>query len=345
MQRICSTLSEAGYAVTLVGRKLKQSLPLEKRSYQQVRLSCIFTKGKLFYAEYNIRLFFFLLFRAFDAVCAIDLDTILPAFYVTKFRRKKMVYDAHEYFTEVPEVIHRPRVKKAWEKIADHTIPHVRHCYTVGPALAGLFSERYHTSFQVVMNAPVSQELPNIEAREKDVLLYQGALNKARGIEHYIAMMPDLDMRLWLIGEGDLSEELRAMVSRLNLEQKVKFWGHMLPAEMKKITPLATIGLNVSENAGLSYYYSLNNKCFDHIHALLPTVANEFPEYVEINRKWEVMTFADATAASVKKSVLELANNKILYQKLLENCKLAAGALNWEGESRKLLKLYEEVFV
>src|SRR5690606_10454848 len=128
----------------------------------------------------------------------------------------------------------------------------IKHCYTVGPALAQLFTEKYHSKFKVVMNAPPTTPFPDISKRADDVLLYQGALNKARGLEHYIQMMPDLDMQLWLIGEGDLSEVLRNMVSKLGLENKVKFYGFMLPHEMKKVTPNATIGLNVSENAGLS---------------------------------------------------------------------------------------------
>ncbi|HJS53916.1 MAG TPA: hypothetical protein VJ765_05210, partial [Chitinophagaceae bacterium] len=78
MQRICSTLAGAGYDVLLVGRKLKTSPPLSNKHYGQRRLNCCFKKGKLFYTEFNIRLFFFLLFKKMDCICAIDLDTILP---------------------------------------------------------------------------------------------------------------------------------------------------------------------------------------------------------------------------------------------------------------------------
>jgi hypothetical protein len=98
MNRICSSLSAAGYSVVLVGRKLENSLPLQPKNFLQFRLRCIFNKGFPFYAEYNLRLFFFLLFRKMDAICAIDLDTILPVYLVSAIRGRKRIYDAHEFF-------------------------------------------------------------------------------------------------------------------------------------------------------------------------------------------------------------------------------------------------------
>ena len=59
MIRICSSLQQGGYAVTLVGRVRENSQSLQQRIFQQKRLYCFFQKGKFFYAEYNIRLFFF----------------------------------------------------------------------------------------------------------------------------------------------------------------------------------------------------------------------------------------------------------------------------------------------
>src|SRR5687767_14339563 len=103
MHRICGSLATAGYDVLLIGRKLPGSLIAEKRLFRQKRINCFFNKGFLFYAEYNTRLFFYLLGKKSDAVCAIDLDTIVPCLLVSKIKGWKRVYDAHEYFTELKE--------------------------------------------------------------------------------------------------------------------------------------------------------------------------------------------------------------------------------------------------
>lgn len=343
MQRICSTLAKEGYIVQLVGRKLSNSKPLKEFSFQQTRLSCFFTKGKLFYIEYNIRLLFFLLFTRFDIINAIDLDTLVPCYYISKLKSKPIVFDAHEYFTEVPEVVSRPQVKKVWEWVANTYIPKLKYCYTVGPMLAKLFTKKYKTTFTAIVNAPITKHLTN-EPREKNVLLYQGALNAARGIEHYIDMMPLLpNFKLWLVGEGDLSKALRERVKAKKVEHQVQFFGKIEPENLHFTTTKAYLGLNVSENAGLSYFYSLNNKFFDHIHALLPTIANKFPEYERMNEHFNVMVFADANPKSVAEQVKLLVQDKSLYNTLAENCLKARSVLNWEEESIKLAGFYANV--
>ena len=86
MQKICRSLSGAGYTVELVGRKKSDSISLATEPYLQTRITCIFNKGKLFYVEYNLRLLFYLTFRNFDAACAIDLDTITPVYIIGKLK-------------------------------------------------------------------------------------------------------------------------------------------------------------------------------------------------------------------------------------------------------------------
>lgn len=343
MHRICSALAGAGYKVQLVGRKLPGSLPLKQQPYTQTRLFCFFTKGKFFYIEYNIRLLFFLLFTRFHIISAIDLDTLVPCYITGKIKRKAIVFDAHEYFTEVPEVVNRPTIKKVWEWVANTYIPRLKYCYTVGPMLAKEFEQLYKVKFEVIMNAPQTQPIPEGE-RQNNALLYQGALNKGRGIENYIDMMPLLPgFELWLVGEGDLSEALRQRVKEKGVEAQVRFWGKVQPSELHAITTKAYIGLNVSENVGLSYYYSLNNKFFDHIHALLPTIANKFPEYERLNEQYNVMVFADATPQSIAEQVKRLADNERLYNKLTNNCVNAKAILNWENEQLKLIGFYNNV--
>ncbi|MBK5271609.1 MAG: glycosyltransferase, partial [Bacteroidia bacterium] len=117
MIRICTSLSSAGYRVTLIGRRLPGSKPSDKMIFHQKRIYCLTKKGKAFYIEYNMRLFFYLLFKKMDLICAVDLDTILPCYFISKIRRVKRVYDAHELFCEMKEVISRPAIYHIWKRI------------------------------------------------------------------------------------------------------------------------------------------------------------------------------------------------------------------------------------
>jgi len=346
MIRICTSLAKAGYEVLLVGRQLSNSKPIDNQLFKQKRLHCWFNKGIAFYIEYNIRLFFFLLFRKWDIINSIDLDTILPGYYVSKIKNKICIYDAHEYFTEVPEVVRRPKVKRIWEWVARKTIPNLEYCYTVGSGLAQIFEEQYGTPFEVIRNVPF-QSKNTIPKKEKSIILYQGALNESRGLEQVIEAMDLInDAELWLAGEGDLSQQLRDLVQEKGLDNKVKFLGFIKPAQLKELTPKASIGLNLLENKGLSYYYSLANKAFDYIQCGVPALHMSFPEYKQINQQYEVsILLDDLEKETIADALQKLLLNKNLYNKLQANCALAAEEFIWEKEEEKLLEIYKAIFV
>ncbi|MCK9480511.1 MAG: glycosyltransferase [Bacteroidia bacterium] len=346
MQKICSALAEEGYQVVLVGRKLPSSQKLQERNYLQKRLRCYINKGFLFYLEYNVRLLIYLLFSKFDIVSSVDLDTISPCAIIAKLKRKKLVFDAHEYFTQVPEVVDRKGVQRVWSWIEKTFVPQADLCYTVGEKLAENFTTRLKCKFYVIRNTPKLDESilhAELSIPEKKFILYQGALNKARGIENMILAMQQLDIEFHIVGEGDLSDILKKLVKENNLENKVKFLGYMTPEELRGYSKRAFLGLNVSENVGLSYFYSLNNKFFDYVHALLPSLLNKFPEYENLNQIQEVGILTDSRPEDlVAKTRLAIANNQY-YMQLKRNCQRAAQIWNWENEKKQLITLYARI--
>lgn len=118
VRKVCEFLVESNYEVILCGRLLANSAPMPKTSYKTVRFKLPFTKGPLFYATYNLRLFFYLLFHRFDDLLANDLDTLLANAMVKTLKPKgRLFYDSHEFYTGVPELVNRPKVQKIWTKI------------------------------------------------------------------------------------------------------------------------------------------------------------------------------------------------------------------------------------
>ena len=351
MQRICSSLVAAGWEVVLVGRFRPHSKALPDFTFVTHRLKCWFEQGKWFYIEYNIRLFFWLLRQSTDVYGAIDLDTMLPNFWAARWRGKICSYDAHEYFTEVPEVVRRPRIQAIWAAIADRTIPKLRYCYTVGPALAHIFTEKYGVPFRVVRNVPVAKTPAKTPRRvppadQPFILLYQGALNEGRGIEYLLEAMPLLPERvqLWLAGEGDLSESLRAQAERLKLGDRARFLGFVQPQDLQALTPQADLGCNLLENKGLSYYYSLANKAFDYVQAGIPSLQMAFPEYQALQAEHPCFFLLDRLdAQTLAQQITEILDHPSTYQDRAEACLVAAKKWTWENEERILHEVYEEI--
>ena len=344
MQRICGTLADAGYDVLLIGRKLKTSLPLSKTNYRRQRIKCWFNKGKLFYSEFNIRLFFFLLFKKMDCICAIDLDTILPCYYISKLKGVKRVYDAHEYFSQLDEVISRPKIYRFWKKIERRMIPKFKNGYTVCDSLAEEFKKNYNANYKVVRNVPLLIE-SNELARSEDVILYQGAVNKGRGLDKLALAMKNVNAKLWVCGNGNFMDEMRLVVKANDLSEKVTFFGMLPPKELKKKTEQAYIAVNPFERTGLNQYLSLSNKFFDYIHAAIPQVTMNYPEYKKINDQFKIAELIDdLVPETIANSINRILNNKELYLQFKQNCLAAKQKMNWQKEKDKLLDLYKELF-
>ncbi|MBK0403939.1 glycosyltransferase [Adhaeribacter sp. BT258] len=343
MQRICKSLAGNGYEILLVGRRWPVSKPLQPQPYAQHRLQCFFSKGKFFYLEYNLRLFFFLLFKNADAFGAADLDAALPVCFKARMSGKPFIFDAHEYFPEVPEVISRPAIQKMWRAVEKFIVPRSALRYTVTSSLAGIFTRNYRVPFSVIRNISVLKPFVKTE-KEQRYILYQGAVNEGRGLEMLLEVMPEINADLWICGKGEMLETLQRRARELKLENKVKFLGYVLPADLEKITRRAYLGFNLLENLGLSYYYSLSNKFFDYLHAGIPQVVIDFPEYETLLQEFEVGVAIPLEKAALKTALQELLTDEKRYDFLVKNCLLARETWNWQQEEKKLLALYETLW-
>jgi glycosyltransferase involved in cell wall biosynthesis len=328
MIRICGSLSAAGYDVTLVGRRNKNAPPLGTQPFRQHRLRTWCTRGKGFYVEYNLRLFFFLLTKKMSAVCAIDLDTILPCYLVSRIRRIPRLYDAHELFCEMQEVVSRPLIYRSWKAIERLCVPKFPIGYTVNDLIADEFFRLYGVRYSVIRNVPMLRAEPSPAAvtpasfpetrnpvspatghlvssgallssgapfpagapplPSGRFILYQGAVNEGRCFESLIPAMQTVDAPLLICGEGNFMEQARALVRQYNLEDKVLFRGMVRPEDLPPITRSAYIGVTLFDRLGASNYYSLANRFFDYIHAGIPQIAVDYPAYREINNSYRI---------------------------------------------------------
>lgn len=344
MRRICHTLATNGYRVTLVGRQLKNSRPLANEAFQQIRIRCFFSKGFLFYGEYNMRLLAFLWRKKMDAVCAIDLDTILPCLAISVLKKITRIYDAHELFTEMKEVRSRPFVHRFWLAVERFAVPKFRLGYTVGNALAGEFKIRYGVQYGVIRNMPLLQPQPE-DATPRTYLLYQGAVNEARGFEYLIPAMKELPYKLVICGDGNFMPQLKLLINKYGVTDKIILKGMLPPHELQQYNRRAILGINLVEKEGLNQYLSLANKFFDYIHAGLPQITMNYPEYSYLNKQYNVAVLInDLNVSTITSAVQSLVNNRQLHAALRFNCNKAKLELNWQAEEKKLLSFYKQIF-
>lgn len=345
MIRICTSLAQAGFDVTLVGRRYRHSPQPEEQPFRQKRLHCLFRRGKLFYAEYNLRLFLFLLFRTANLLCAIDLDTILPVLYASKIKRCSRVYDAHELFCEMKEVVARPRIHAFWKKVERHAVPQFRLGYTVNQPIRDILFRDYGVAYDVIRNVPVLlAETEPVQPASPPFLLYQGAVNEGRSFETLIPAFRYIDLPLHIYGDGNFLEQAKALVKKYGLEEKIGFKGKLQPNQLRQVTRSATLGITLFENKGLSNYYSLANRFFDYIHAAVPQLCVDFPVYRSINQQYEVAALiADLAPENIAAVINGLLSDTHKMQSLRSNCLRARQALNWQAEEARLIHFYRNI--
>jgi len=340
MSRICGTLHENGYQVELIGRKLKASPDLTSKPYIQTRLKLFFTKGVVFYLELNFRLFLRLLFQKTDIVYSVDADTLVAGSWIKIVRKVKLVFDAHELFSEVPELENRGIKKKVWqmvEKLGIQSFADLR--ITVSDSVASHYTSLYGKDFIVVRNCPSALSFIPRDKKEQ-YILYQGALNEGRGLEALIMASKHIEMIVKIAGSGDLEEKLKNLVIENGLEKKVVFLGKVMPENLREITQNAWLGYNLLEKKGLSYYYSLSNKTFDYMHAGVPQLIPDFPEYSLLNQTHNFGLVAESEISSIVNAVQLLQKNSILYDQLKQGSIHCAKTCIWEKEKEILLKAF-----
>jgi glycosyltransferase involved in cell wall biosynthesis len=355
VRRHAEFLIRQGFDLMTTGRKLPDSLPLNDWPGKTRRVEHLFKRNVFFYAEYNIRLFLYLVFQNTDLIISNDLDTLPACRLAAILKRIPLVYDSHELFTEVPELEANPIAKKTWKLLEKVSVPGIRYAITVNDSIAKILGERYGVPFRVVRNVP-QRYLP-LEQKtraelglpeDKKIIILQGnGINVRRGAEEAVMAMKHLDIPavLLIAGSGDVIPELKKITAEENLQDKILFKNKMPYAELMAHTAVCDLGLSLDKGDNLNYFYSLPNKIFDYIQAGIPVLASDLPEIRKIVEKYQVGEITDKLnseylAHKIKSCLTD--DEKISAWK--KNTTFAAEILCRTNEEQVLCDLYEQVF-
>ena len=350
VDKVAQFLTRNGYDVTLVGRRYGDSPTLTPRSYHTKRLRLLFRRGSIFYAEFNIRLFFYLLFKRCDVLIANDLDTLLPNYLVSKFRGKRLVYDSHEYFCGELSVVSNPAAFKVWSAIEHFCFPKLKTVITVSQSIVDQYEKEYGIRPYLVRNIPPAQKFEVTETRaslgipeDKCILIMQGnGINEGRGGEELIQAMQFVqNAHLLIVGHGTMIPKLKQMVTELHLDSAITFVSRQTQEKLFNYTSLSDIGLALDRDISANLRFSLPNKIFEYIKANTPLVVSPLVERANIVKNFGVGVIAeDFTPQAIAKAITTLQNDTGLYHQCKENCQAAAKELVWENEEKVLEEIY-----
>jgi glycosyltransferase involved in cell wall biosynthesis len=202
---------------------------------------------------------------------------------------------------------------------------------------------------EVIRNVPLPKPV-NTSIKTPDFLpdkkfvLYQGALNKGRGLELVIDAFEYIEGFVLLIaGDGDISMQLKDRIISKKLEQKVVMCGKIPFDDLYALTTKAALGISIEENLGLNYCYALPNKLFDYIQAHIPVLVSDLPEMKKIVEDYdigEVLISRDPEKVAAQIQAMIVSPKRGIW---IKNLKKASEELNWEKEKTKLLDLFDKI--
>lgn len=354
VNKMARTLHQMGFAVTITG-VIRPGSPRFNPVWAKIRrFPMMFQKGFLFYAEYNVRLFFLLLVKRHDLLVSNDLDTLLPNHLAAIIKRKPLVYDTHEYFTGTPELANRPFVRRIWKLLEKSLFPRQKTIITVNRSIAQLYEREYGKSLYVVRNLPLYKTAGERPPRKdiglpehKDLILLQGTgINIDRGAEELLmAMHPTHGIHnaiLLIIGGGDVLPKLKMIAEKEQLNERVWFFDRMPYEELFNYTRVCDIGVSIDKDTNINYRYSLPNKLFDYIMAGTPQLVSDLPELRKIVRKHHTGVIIHShEPGRIAAAIRSMLSDKEKLKEMEACCLEAARELCWEKEEKVVREIFK----
>jgi len=289
--------------------------------------------------------------RRVDIVHCNDLNT-LPLGVLLKVAsrgRVKIVYDAHEYETELNGVAGMEKRLAAW--LERCLIKYADKVFTVSDSIANEYRRLYGIPKpELVLNCPPYQEVQKQDLfrkelgirKEQTIFLYQGGLSRGRGIEllleAFARLSGDRNVIVFM-GYGPLATEVQRHASS---HSTIFFREAVSPGILLNYTASADYGVLFYENNCLNHDFCSPNKMFEYLMAGIPVLAANLFEMKRLIEKYglgvvakenTVDGFIEAVDASLAFDYLQIQQNVFAIRKLF----------NWEAQEDVLLRAYDEL--
>ncbi|MEK7142939.1 MAG: glycosyltransferase [Patescibacteria group bacterium] len=284
-------------------------------------------------------------------VYANDLDTLLAGYCIKKKTGAKLVYDAHEIWTEQGLEIPKPFIL-FFKMIEQILIKRIDAFVTVNQSIIKEISRRYHYQFKVpavvIYNCPLYQKSRFRPSQKKIKILYQGRYSPYRGLEQTIESFRWLDKKynFYLRGVGDEMTRIRLqkLVQKFHLSSRVKFLPPVAPDQLVKEARFADIGVVSYLPVNINNRLCTPNKIFEYMMAGLVLACSDLPELRKIVKKYQNgVLFNPDNPQSIAQALNLLAKDPRRLNQMKKNSLLAAQKINWQNEQKKLIKLYQNL--
>lgn len=258
-------------------------------------------------------------------------------------RRPPLVYDAHEIFhltTSNTQARSRIEARERFVfRIAEAVV-----CTSAHLLEHALEAGARPEAVQVVPHGVPSEFLETTRRAPGEYIFYAGGLYPWKGVDALIEAASRLENEKFLIvGGGDRLDELRALVSRLGLTDRVDLIGPRPPAEIPGLLARAKAAV-LPNLPGRSSNFSSPLKLFEYLASGAPIAASDLPTFREVLRDREnSLLFEAGNPAALADCLKRLTKDQDLAGRLSERARADAHGYTYAKRAERLGRVFRLV--
>ena len=226
--------------------------------------------------------------QKYDKIIASDLYSLYPLSF--NKNSQKIIYDSRELYTEL--AIHKKNNFKNYilSFMENSSLAKTSHIITTADSDQNFLKNKYayynHIQYYTIYNYPHDYKWSKNDFLRKKfnisndckILLYQGVIQKNRGIKHFINIIQKSNkINGVIIGYGEHKDYFLDIINKKSLKQKIFILNKVPYNSLLEITASADIGYALIPPAGISNQFALPNKLFEYAAARLPTLSSKLP--------------------------------------------------------------------
>lgn len=355
------SLVEHGYKVTIIcwDRDYKKP-PFEQIDGINVeRIYVRSTHGRgiaqiFFLPLFWLKAFFRIIRRRFDVIHAHDFDTLPLGFLIAKLRRKKIVYDAHESFSDMLYSALPIWATNIIRSAETFLIKRVDLLITVGSILEEEFKKRGAKRTCIVGNWKKLEDFniaPEIIAKKKEdlgisanklVISYIAWFSreqKLRELLGAVSMCPDVHL---IIG-GD-GPEKDIVVEAAGKNSNITFLGYVKSKEIPLYTAMADAIVYCFDERNPNARFSAPNKLFEALAAGKTIITGDFGEIGHIVKEEKCgIVLEKFTKDNLKEIFDSFSRNGSLNYCRRNALEAEKTKYNWKEAEQNLLAKYSNI--
>ena len=165
----------------------------------------------------------------------------------------------------------------------------------------------------------------------KKSLFYIGYISKEHGLQRVIKLLPKFDISLVIAGGGEYENELKQLVRKLKLENKVKFLGRIEHNKViEKLKKFSGFGLAPYNDSNEWTKYCDPVKVKEYLSCFVPVIISDIPEVARLVKEKRLgFVYKDEKdLAKIIKLITEMKQDE--YQELLDNIKNVRSSFDLE---------------